>query len=186
MKIDLNKLSNLAYNIACEHGFHDEEHSDEHYLMLVITEISEAVNADRKNNHADVEHFNKMLDTEIIHWKTAFERCIKDSVEDEFADIIIRLLDFARVINMNIDISYNINYSKEYFDSFSFIEASYNLVQIIIDNNIIKELMEENTIYLALSFVIQWCKYLNIDLFQHIEWKMRYNELRPYKNDKKY
>lgn len=44
----LNRLRDEAYATACNKGFHDEKHSDEHYLMLVITEIAEAVQADRK------------------------------------------------------------------------------------------------------------------------------------------
>ena len=52
METDLNKLRDRAYSIAKAHGFHEKEYSDETYLMLIITEISEAVNADRKGEHA--------------------------------------------------------------------------------------------------------------------------------------
>ena len=48
--MDLNKLAKEAYETAREHGWHDEEHSDEHWLMLILTEIAEPVNADRKTN----------------------------------------------------------------------------------------------------------------------------------------
>ena len=43
-----NELRDRAYQCACKHGFHDKEYSDKHWLMLIITEISEAVDADRK------------------------------------------------------------------------------------------------------------------------------------------
>ena len=46
--MNLNELRDKAYRIACDHGFHDKELSNEHCLMLVITELSEAVEADRK------------------------------------------------------------------------------------------------------------------------------------------
>ena len=46
--MELNELRDKAYKIAREHGFHEEEFSDGHYLMLVISELSEAVEADRK------------------------------------------------------------------------------------------------------------------------------------------
>ena len=45
--INLNKWRDRAYKTACEHGFHDKELSNEHCLMLVITELSEAVEAER-------------------------------------------------------------------------------------------------------------------------------------------
>jgi hypothetical protein len=46
-KIDLNALRDRAYKTACEHGFHDQELSNEHCLCLVISELMEAVEADR-------------------------------------------------------------------------------------------------------------------------------------------
>ena len=53
-QINLESLSERAYNIACSHGFHDVELSDEHFLMLAISDLSEAIEADRKGKHADV------------------------------------------------------------------------------------------------------------------------------------
>lgn len=47
-KIDFNALRDRAYKCACAHGFHNTELSNGHLLMLVITELSEAVEADRK------------------------------------------------------------------------------------------------------------------------------------------
>ena len=46
--INLNKWRDRAYKTACEHGFHDKELSKEHCLCLVISELMEAVEADRK------------------------------------------------------------------------------------------------------------------------------------------
>ena len=57
--MNLNELRDEAYSIAKANGWHEEEHSDSHSLMLIITEIAEAVQADRKNLHADVEAFKK-------------------------------------------------------------------------------------------------------------------------------
>lgn len=57
--MNLNELRDEAYSIARANGWHEEEHSDEHLLMLVITEIAEAVQADRKDKHADVASFKE-------------------------------------------------------------------------------------------------------------------------------
>ena len=43
-----NELRDRAYQCACRPGFHDKEYSNAHCLMLIITEIIEAVDADRK------------------------------------------------------------------------------------------------------------------------------------------
>lgn len=45
--INLNELRDRAYKIARDHGFHDADWSNEHLLCLVISELMEAVEADR-------------------------------------------------------------------------------------------------------------------------------------------
>lgn len=47
-KIDFNALRDRAYKCACEHGFHNTELINEHFLCLVISELMEAVEANRK------------------------------------------------------------------------------------------------------------------------------------------
>ena len=41
--MNLNELRDEAYSIAKANGWHEQEHSDEHFIMLIITEIAEAV-----------------------------------------------------------------------------------------------------------------------------------------------
>lgn len=60
--MNLNELRNQAYRNAVVHGWHEENLSDEHFLCLVISELMEAVEADRKGSHADIEAFNKYCD----------------------------------------------------------------------------------------------------------------------------
>ena len=38
-KMNLNELRDKAYKTACEHGFHDQELSNNHFLCLVISEL---------------------------------------------------------------------------------------------------------------------------------------------------
>ena len=49
--MNLNELRDRAYKTACDRGFHDEELSNEHCLCLVISELMEAVEADRKGGN---------------------------------------------------------------------------------------------------------------------------------------
>lgn len=97
--LDLNTLRNRAYQNACDHGFHDRELSDNHCFMLVITELSEAVEADRKGRRADKAEFESVVSSNSDHMSEAFvdafERLVKDTVEDELADTVIRMLDMA-------------------------------------------------------------------------------------------
>ena len=47
----LNQLRDQAFTTAKAHGWHEEEHSDRHFLMLIITELAEAVQADRNGKN---------------------------------------------------------------------------------------------------------------------------------------
>ena len=49
-----NDLTEKVHSNAVKHGFWDERRSNEHCLMLVITEIAEMVEADRKGDKAGV------------------------------------------------------------------------------------------------------------------------------------
>ena len=91
--MNLNELRDWAYKNAVDHGWHEKDLSDEHFLCLVISELMEAVEADRKGSHGDIEAFNRYYDR--IDFEENFERQIKDTVEDELADACIRLLDLA-------------------------------------------------------------------------------------------
>lgn len=66
-KIDFNALRDRAYKCACEHGFHNTELSNGHLLMLVITELSEAVEADRKGRFHYIKKFSNEKET-IEKW----------------------------------------------------------------------------------------------------------------------
>lgn len=101
--MDLNELKDKAYKTACKHDFHDEELSNEHYLCLVISELIEAVEADRKGRlgkkcksrfEMDYNRYPALVEEEK-RFKCSFEKNVKDSLPDELADAAIRLLDLA-------------------------------------------------------------------------------------------
>ena len=58
MKLNQDKLQEWARRIhenACAHGWHEEKKSDAHWLCMVITEVAEAVEADRKGRRANTQ-----------------------------------------------------------------------------------------------------------------------------------
>lgn len=194
--MNLNELRDRAYSIAKEHGWHDEEHSDEHFLMLIITEISEAVNADRKCKHADVSQFKEWQiyygsflpskETKEIRFKEDFEAYIKDSVEDELADVVIRCLDFAGLRGWDLQhaIEYQLN-NNDLPDLFSY--KTFAHICLHICARIFMAFDEEDATRNVIINVLRYCDYKGIDIEWHIEQKMKYNELRSYKHGgKKY
>lgn len=76
--INLNELRNRAYKTACEHGFHDKRLSEEHCLCLVISELMEAVEADRKGKRADRESFKSSYEDEEPHDDVNFKYCFEN------------------------------------------------------------------------------------------------------------
>ena len=185
--IDFNELRDRVYKNSCKHGWHLKEHVKPHYIMLIITELSEAVNADRKGKYAQRLMFEKNIDTPQIdpdgHWKFCFESFIKDTVEDELADAVIRILDFISVYKneacdfTKVDMKYILSASQHNVDKYDLPELIYTVV-VAFDRG--------KSIRLILNCIFSIAKRYNIDLLWHIEQKMKYNEMRPYKHGKKY
>lgn len=173
-----NKLRDRAYQNACNHGFHDKEYSDEHWLMLILTEIGEAVNADRKDKYADIEEFNKTTKITDFGFMRTFEKCIKDSVCDELADVVIRCLDFAGL--KKIDIDQEEEKCKD--DGSSFTDKMYWICySLCYDDFYLSDNIGE-----VLIDIFQVASCYKIDLLWFVEQKMRYNELREPMHGNKY
>lgn len=178
--INLNELKDRAYKCSCEHGFHDKELSNEHYLMLVITELSEAVEADRKSKHANIGVFESLQKTQPEIWDWNFKYCIKDTIEDELADTVIRLLDLAGV--RKIDLSNRFILQNIVSKKRSFVENVYKISKELI---YYKYTLEEQINY-TIRQIFELAEIMDIDLLWHIEQKMKYNELRESMHGKKY
>ena len=100
----LNALANEIHKINKEKGFWDKERNVGEMLMLVTSELGEAMEAHRKGKSADwIGYQEAMEGTEPMSPQEAFEHCIKDSFEDEIADAVIRLLDMAAGLNINLE-----------------------------------------------------------------------------------
>ena len=180
----LARLQNQIWDIATTKGWHDKPISPEHYMGLIMTEMAEAVEADRNGRRADLETFNyKMttLDGSDECFKEMYKRYIKGSIEEEFADVVIRILDMAQEIHgdkMQWTGSYP--YGGCYREDRSFIENAWYFIREFLNCGYMN-------ITDSVAYMYDWSEHLGIDLDKHIEWKMRYNKLRPYKHGgKKY
>ena len=181
--MNLNKFRDKAYHCAVAHGWHEEKKSNRHWLCLVISELMEAVEADRKGKHANINMYHEICRSYIpsIPKKNGFifsyEETIKGTVEEELADACIRLFDYAGVTGYDLDdFDYNESDTDDYSEM-TFIESMYNITNYIM----------EWDITVVLDEIFAFCRNRNIDIFWHIKQKMKYNELRPYKHgDKNY
>lgn len=93
------ELIQKIYEDACAKGFHTEYKSDQHWLIMVITEVAEAIEADRQNRYVKLNPTIKAVFNDVTKSDEAFidrfQQYIKNHVEDELADIVIRLCDYA-------------------------------------------------------------------------------------------
>lgn len=193
--MNLNELRDKAYRNAVTHGFHDEELSNEHCLCLVISELMEAVEADRKGRFAKVPVDKKgtIFDERTFHYQNKyfaenFEAYIKDCVEDELADAVIRLLDLAGLRNISIDDfpEEAIYGASESCVGETFTESIYAISTLPIRYFYEYDYSFESQICHMLLSIFGLAKHMNIDLIWHVEQKMRYNELRENKHGKRY
>lgn len=180
---DLNELRDRAYKTACEHGFHEEELSNKHLLMLVITELCEAIEADRKGKKIDIKKFECGISYPKNDFKQVYEYCIKGSVEEELADAAIRLLDLAGLRNIEVHISGLMDEKiSSSFKDIPFTECVYD----IIDSICSFYPPTTHCINITLAIIFALAESREIDLLWHINEKMKYNELRPNKHGKLY
>lgn len=184
--MNLNKLRDEAYAIAKANGWHNEEHSDSHCLMLVITEIAEAVQADRKNLNADIAKFKEWQgnslplseETRIRRFKEDFEAYIKNSVEDKLSDIVIRCLDLAGLRDFDLkEVIELLKDIESIEEGKGFIDFCYVLSGISTCDD-----STEEKIIGIIAVVLGYCGLTGIDLEFFIETKMKYNRLRSYRH----
>lgn len=109
---NLNELSKQIYEGNKLRGFDVSKENIGQTLMLVVSELSEALEADRKNRKAQLNKFvgfsnmgfgkdyNSYLQEDAI---PSFEQTIKDTFEDEIADSFIRLFDLCGGLGIDIE-----------------------------------------------------------------------------------
>lgn len=186
---ELNELKERVYKTAVAHGFHEEEKPDAYWLGLVMSEMGEAINADRKGRHADAVLFND--DLSKMPFKDSFEAHIKDSVEDEIADIVIRLLDFAGLKGYTLLISgfseLPSNAIIETFAGNGLAGTFFHLIGVLSDS--LEDNSTEATVRVVINIISDCFDKMtggsDCDLWWFVEQKMRYNDLQPRLNGKK-
>jgi NTP pyrophosphatase (non-canonical NTP hydrolase) len=95
----LKWMSKKIHEKNVEKGFYDKSRELGTMLMLIVSELSEALEADRNGRHCDIEEVAASHD---ISDPVVFKGFIKDSFEDELADVFIRMFDLCGYLGLDI------------------------------------------------------------------------------------
>lgn len=176
--MNYNEYSAEAFSIAKRNGFHEEVCSVEHLKCLIISEMMEAVEADRLAHYADLNgYFDAMWN---MPYDDNFGQNIKDTVEDELADVCIRIFDLAGYKNIDLNDAM-LEVTDNICPSGTFTEKIYRAVRVL-------SVREPLSVSLArtLTRILKIAEQADIDIERHIQLKMAYNQGRKYKHGKKY
>lgn len=190
----ISDLVSNSYRVARQHGFHDDYHSPAHYMMLVLSEIGEMVEADRKKIRVrfPIDSLENML--RFNDYTMAFDSYVKDTFEDEMADVVIRLCDFCGslgVLPYTNDVMVDMSDEfKDYWGEKSVCEQCFALSSMVVDVERASYDADDSEMRKrlgsTLSFIFEMANYHGIDLLWHIDRKMEYNESRPRRHGKAY
>lgn len=113
----LDKLMERTHDINVKNGFWDEgkKRNVPTMIALMHAELSEALEADRKQRSINNEAIIKGLKIEDDEeFKAYVETHVKDTIENEMADAVIRIFDFCAGfdINLNAHINLKLRYNN--------------------------------------------------------------------------
>ena len=173
--MNYNELAKEIYLENKEKGFWDEPRSEQYCLMLIITELSEAVEAFRKHQWANLSDVKDQLG--LFNAET-FKLNIKDSVQDEISDAYIRILDMVGAFDIDI-----VMFMPSRLKSKSMVDASSNFISncywITADLMSNAEHGIEIALCDAMISINALCDVFDFNLMDHVALKRNYNKTRP-------
>lgn len=188
----LNRYAKDCHQRAVAKGFWGEPNSVGHYLMLAYGELHEAIEADRLGKWArlDPDTIDTLQRIEGAIYIQEFLRLVKDTVGDELADAVIRLLDLLgwmlkdRVLS-ETEVATDLGVSAFYISGeMTLADALWPILQEACC--LCGKYAHRYAILYSIKSLELLCDHLGIDLMTHIELKLKYNATRPALHGKKY
>jgi len=112
--MNLNKLAESIYNANKEKGFWAQERNVGETLMLVVTELAEAMEVHRKTGDIRIDSASKQMVENVSEdlFPSTFVMLAKDTFGDEIADALIRIFDLAG--GFGIDLNFHVSQKLRY------------------------------------------------------------------------
>ena len=110
--MEIKQLSEEIHKTAVEKGFWNKSQNVGEKLMLIVSELAEALEADRNGSHTKQPISDVSGWTNDEDFSRKFEQVVKDTFEDELADATIRIFDLAE--HFNVDLTAHIKAKMRY------------------------------------------------------------------------
>jgi len=98
----LKELRDKAFAYAEKQGFHNKLNFGQS-LMLIVSELSEALEASRKNAPFEPQKIGTPFNNPESIPKDEYEAVIKGTVAEELADAVIRIADTCGCYGIDLD-----------------------------------------------------------------------------------
>lgn len=181
-KETLVQLQSCIHSNAVEKGFWEEKgaRNKGEMVMLIVSEISECLEAHRVSKRTDPAAAAWMESSTDYHhlYQEHFPEKIKNTVEDEAADVVIRILDYLA--------GWEIVFCEREYRKPSTGNFAHDLLRL---NHYVLCAFHSDPAKdwgYVLAAIFAFCQWNKIDIENHIRWKMVYNSRRPYKHNKQY
>lgn len=185
-------LQSQVYEANKAKGFWDDGASRNkgEAVALINSELYEALEAHRKGRRVDTTSiaFGIIEGSRVLEgmndaiWKENFDLSIKDTYEDELADAIIRILDYTGGFGIEL------TSKAEIIDVVHGLSTNVGEAILSINREIIaahfSAILEIWS--LVIATICELALREKINLFFHIEAKLKYNTMRAHKHGKSY
>ena len=109
----INKLAQEIHANNKSKGFYEDKKNIGEMLALIHSEVSEALEADRNDKYCHLDNKNHSIegitlrqdieDPKNLGFRFVFETSVKNTFEDELADIMIRVMDLAALKGIDLE-----------------------------------------------------------------------------------
>lgn len=180
--MDYNKLIDQCHSAAKKNGWWDEPRPHEEIVLLIKSELFEAMDAYRIDKRVLLPLLEYIKVIREKDFKQQFKINIKDTFEDEIADTAIRIFDYLGWLEYETP-------AQPCIPDLDTLEQGFMETLQILDIELSSMYDEMNLNFKlpdVLNTLFLLSKAYNFDLHTHIQLKLRYNATRGKKHGKKF